>query len=411
MDKITTKQAAEQWGISDRTVQDHCIKGRISGAERWGRTWMIPADAEKPKDGRTKTAKQTEEYKPYIVTPKQTPQLIMSNLYSTPGSGEECIEKLSSTPETAALFEGWLAFSQGDIAKAIDLTLPLLQIEADFYGTLNVGMLTMACAIWKNDAALWRTGRAHISGGHCADEYEQKIRDLWLGINDAGVLTNIQNLHWYSWAEFNKLPEDSIPAVWFYYAKHMYKIARSIAHNESNFPDIEGLGMLRMYPYLVEPLIAQVQRAGCLLAEICIRLLCADAYFSVDMREAGMHHLNTALNLAVPDKLYGVLAEFRTLLNTLMDERLEEIDADVAKSVKKIHNDRIANWIEMTNKTVTDTLSERQREIAKLAALGLTNDEIAERLQISYHTVKSTISMIMNKTGAKKRSEFSSHIF
>lgn len=411
MDMITVQQAAENWGVSIRYVQVMCKKGKLPGATKFGLNWMIPADTEKPKDGRTKTAKQTEEYKPYIVMPKQTPQLIMSNLYGTPGSGEECIKKLSSTPETAALFEAWLAFSQGDIAKAIDLTLPLLQIEADFYGTLNVGMLTMACAIWKKDAALWRTGRAHISGVHCADEYEQKIRDLWLGINDAGVLTNIQNLNWYSWSEFDKLPEDSLPAIWFHYAKHLHKIGTYLARGEATFQDIQGLGILRMYPYLVEPLIAQVNRADSLFAELCIRLLCADAYLNIGMDEAGLRHLDIALNLAVPDKLYGVLAEFRGMFNTVMDERLDRIDPEATKAVKKLYKDMLANWNEMSDRSVTFTLSERQNEIARLAALGLTNEEIAERLHVSFHTVKSTISMIMNKTGTSKRSEFSKHIF
>lgn len=411
MDKITAKQAAEMWGVSDRTVQDYCIKGRIPGAERWGRTWMIPADAEKPKDGRSRTAKRMAERKPYISIPKQTPQILMSNFYSKPGTAEECVKRLSDSPETAAVFEGWLAFSRGDLTRALDVVLPLLDVEGDFYGTLNVGMLTTACAVWKNDAALWRTGRAHISDVTCTDEYERKIRELWLGINDAGVLTNIQNLNWYSWSEFGKLPEDSLPAIWFNYAKHLHKIGTYLARGETTIPDIQGLGMLRMYPYLAEPLIVQANRAGSLFAELCIRLLCAGAYLNIGMKEAGLHHLDVALNLAVPDKLYGVLAEFRGMFNTVMDDRLDQIDPEATKVVKKLYKDMLANWNDMTKRSVTITLSERQSEIARLASLGLTNEEIAERLHVSFHTVKSTISMIMNKTGTNKRSEFSKHIF
>ncbi len=49
---ITVKQAAEKWGISDRRVRILCSEGKISGAAREGRSWMIPADAKKPEDGR-----------------------------------------------------------------------------------------------------------------------------------------------------------------------------------------------------------------------------------------------------------------------------------------------------------------------------------------------------------------------
>ena len=34
MDYITTKQAAEKWGISERRVQVLCVQGRIKGAVR-----------------------------------------------------------------------------------------------------------------------------------------------------------------------------------------------------------------------------------------------------------------------------------------------------------------------------------------------------------------------------------------
>ena len=51
---ITVKQAAEKWGISDRRVRILCAEGKILGVTREGRSWMIPADAKKPEDGRFK---------------------------------------------------------------------------------------------------------------------------------------------------------------------------------------------------------------------------------------------------------------------------------------------------------------------------------------------------------------------
>lgn len=49
---MTVKQAAEKWGISDRRIRVLCSEGKISGAYQEGRGWKIPADAEKPADGR-----------------------------------------------------------------------------------------------------------------------------------------------------------------------------------------------------------------------------------------------------------------------------------------------------------------------------------------------------------------------
>ena len=54
---ITPQQAAEQWNITDRRVQALCAGGQIEGAVRLGRGWLIPKNAPKPIDGRTKEAK------------------------------------------------------------------------------------------------------------------------------------------------------------------------------------------------------------------------------------------------------------------------------------------------------------------------------------------------------------------
>lgn len=51
---ITTKQAAEKWGISDRRVRALCANGQIAGAFREGKFWYIPETAQKPQDNRLK---------------------------------------------------------------------------------------------------------------------------------------------------------------------------------------------------------------------------------------------------------------------------------------------------------------------------------------------------------------------
>ena len=53
---MTVKEAAKKWNISDRRVRILCAEGKISGVTREGRSWMIPADAKKPEDGRYKTS-------------------------------------------------------------------------------------------------------------------------------------------------------------------------------------------------------------------------------------------------------------------------------------------------------------------------------------------------------------------
>lgn len=52
MNGITAKETAVKWGVTPRQVQLLCARGRVPNAIRFGNAWVIPVDAQKPKDGR-----------------------------------------------------------------------------------------------------------------------------------------------------------------------------------------------------------------------------------------------------------------------------------------------------------------------------------------------------------------------
>ncbi len=60
---MTPQQAALQWKISDRRIQELCAKGRIDGAVRLGRGWLIPKSTRKPADKRTKEVREQKGLK------------------------------------------------------------------------------------------------------------------------------------------------------------------------------------------------------------------------------------------------------------------------------------------------------------------------------------------------------------
>ena len=105
MNLITVKQAAEKWGVTTRRVQGLCKKGKIKGALRWERTWMIPEHAVLPK--------KSNSQEPHLPMPKKTPFLDMTSLYSTPGKAENSSLILENNPEARALFNAQLSYRRG----------------------------------------------------------------------------------------------------------------------------------------------------------------------------------------------------------------------------------------------------------------------------------------------------------
>lgn len=57
MEYMSCAEAAAKWGISERRVQKLCEGNRIPGISKFGSVWLIPKEAEKPIDGRTKQGK------------------------------------------------------------------------------------------------------------------------------------------------------------------------------------------------------------------------------------------------------------------------------------------------------------------------------------------------------------------
>lgn len=54
MEYLTTVEMSERWNITSRRIGVLCSEGRIEGAIKKGKTWLIPDDTQKPADARFK---------------------------------------------------------------------------------------------------------------------------------------------------------------------------------------------------------------------------------------------------------------------------------------------------------------------------------------------------------------------
>ena len=401
---ITVKQAAEKWGVTPRRVQELCKEGKIKGAQRWERTWMIPAHAVLPS-----TAKGDV---PHMPMPKKSPFLDMTNIYNTAGDADGRAAMLENNPEAFALLEAQLAYRRGEIYKVYDHARYFLSAHSGFYAILGGGMLLALCAIWRGDMDLWVEAKRHICSAPCESEVQRDMISLALAIVDSSVYDNKDYPEWFKRGNFEALPPDAHPAAKVFYTKYLYMSAFGIASKQIDFEGIQGLALMRLIPKTIEPMISQAVVDKTILPEIFLRLSCAVAYYNSGDREHAIVHMDKAIALALADRLYGVLVEYVRHFDGLLEERIALVDPSAVENIKELYGVYSVGWSKLSgavrNRNIASNLTAREREVAKLVTFGFTSKEIASMLYIAESTVKQTVLRVVQKTGVKDRSEFAS---
>ncbi len=412
MGYIRIDEAAAKWGVSVRRAQDLCKMGKIYGAKKYGASWMVPSTAVRPADGRRKAERDNPSaYRPLV---RKSPFLYMTNLYTTPGTADEVAESLTWHPEAKKLFEAEIAFGRGEIDTVYGHATDFLEHNNGFYATLSGGMLLALVAIWKGDVELWHKAKKHIYDAPWKDENDRDIIALSAASVDLYIRNTKDFPEWFRLGRFEHLPADSHPAARVFYIKYLLVLAQEHAAKLISIEDTTGMGLLRSHPYIMEPMISQAVVDKIVMAEIYLRLLCSASYHQTGDDTNAAFHLDRAIKLCLADHLYGPLVEHRRQLGLFLDERLLLIDPDAVKKVKELHKGlhegRTALYNAVMSENITAKLSDREHEVVRLVAFGLSDDQISTYLHITKSSVKSIIQMARNKTGIKYREDFAAYL-
>ena len=405
MEYLNITETAEKWGISPRRLQTLCANGKVEGATRFGKVWMIPKNTQKPVDGRTKASKESNAISldKDMPLPRKTPFLHMTDLYSVAGNAEKSIAALESNPEAQILLSAEIAYSKGNIEKVYDSAYYLLHKHSGFYAVISAGMLLGLCAIWRGDLNMWRQAKIHIAEAPAKSEADRDIMAFSITAIDS-ILYDVSSFpEWFKIGRFEPLHKDALPAAKVFYAKYLYAVGYGLATKQLELQGVQGLSLLTMIPNTIEPMISQAVADNSIIAEIYLRMTCAAIYHTSGNREQAIYHIDRALTLALPDKLFGILAEYGRTLDSLLEQRISRVDTDAWHKVRDLYNIYMAGWTKLSGsvrgKNLATTLSPKEREVAKLAAFGFKNSQIAESLNMSISAVKQAVTNVSNKTG------------
>ncbi len=407
MQYLNITETAAKWGISPRRLQTLCANGKIEGATRFGKAWMIPKTIQKPLDGRTKASKDNKaSLLNNMPMPRKTPFLHMTDLYSVAGTAEESIAALEGNLEAQTLLAAEIAYSKGEIEKVYDSAYYLLHKHSGLYAVISAGMLLGLCAIWRGDLNMWRQAKIHIAEAPAKTEADRDIMAFSITAIDS-ILYDVSSFpEWFKIGRFEPLHKDALPAAKVFYAKYLYALAYALATKQLELQGVHGLSLMTMIPNTIEPMISQAVADNSIIAEIYLRMTCAAIYHTGGNNKQAIYHIDRALELALPDKLFGILAEYGRTLGSLLEQRLSKTDTQVWYAVRDLYQVYAAGWTKLSGsvrgKNLATTLSPKEREVAKLAAFGFKNSQIAQTLNMSISAVKQAVTNVSNKTGMSR---------
>ena len=396
---ISIREAAEKWNVSERRVNQYCSDGRILGAQRIGRSWAIPAGAEKPGDPR-KVRLQTEtgtiDHSGGLWNDVNLMPLM--NTAFVPGCCRQTVERMDPGPRRDIALAEYHYFSgqakeAAEEAKAYltsqDMGARLSACLICAYANLSLGQIRQA------QLALEELNTSLVAAGRKAPQF----RAAAAFVAAAGAVL----LHL-------PLPEE-LPEIERFLPALPYGLRAFALYVQAHY-----LYLKEEYSHsagIVEAALA-MGAADYPIPCIYLHLVAVMDYMSLKQMERAKAHLLSAWELARPDDLIEGFGEHHGLLGAMLEavvkpewpedfKRIIDITYRFSSGWRRVHNS-------LTGHDVADDLTTTEFAIAMLAARNWTNQEIAEHLNISVNTVKSHISEAMKKLNVEKRKELKKYM-
>ena len=390
---LSVREAAEKWGVSQRRVHQYCAEGRIPGAQKLGKSWAVPAGAEKPADPRRARGPVQA-----AVPLNHATLMPLMNTAFAPGRCRAAAEAMAAGPQRDIAMAEYHYFTARpeEAARAAEPYLTSADVGAKLsacllsaYANLSLGRIQRArFALGELNTALSAVG-----------EQTPELRAAPAFVATAGAVL----LHL-------PLPEE-LPEMESFLPLLPPGLRAFALYVQAHYLYLRG--EYGKSAGVVEATLA-MGAEDYLIPAIYLHLVAVMDYMSLKQTDRAQAHLLTAWEAARPDDLLEAFGEHHGLLGAMLEavikpnwpedfRRVIDITYRFSSGWRRVHNP-------MTGDDVADDLTTTEFAIAMLAARGWTTREIAEHLNISVNTAKSHISEAMKKLNAANRKELKRYL-
>ena len=398
MDYMTVREAAGKWNISLRLAQKLCTEGRIPGAQKFGSTWAIPANADKPEDLRRKKA---EPAPPQPVQAAPDTPFSMMPLMDTPFSPGQCqaaVEAMEDGPRKDIARAEYYYFS----ARAEQAA----QAAEPYLSSQDLGLRLSAC--WIYGYANLTTGQIR-SARHALETVQRTLAETE-GLSPnlraavsfvaaaAAVLLHLplpEGLP--STRDFLPLLPPGLRAFALYVQAHALYLQEDYAKSAGMVEAALAMGA-EAYP----------------IPAIYLHLAAVMDYMHLRQLPQAHAHLLAAWALAQPDDLIEGFGEHHGLLGGMLESTFKESRTEDLRRILDVTYRFSWGWRRIhnpdTGHDVADNLTTTEFSVAMLTAQGWTNGAIAAHMNVSPNTVKRHLAEVKKKLNVSGRNDLKKYM-
>ena len=300
MTYISVAEASEKWGVSLRQVQRLLALGRIPYAKKYGRSWMIPEDADKPIVPRLKSgpSQQFLSDLAYVLAFTYEP---------APRGNPDGILDTINDERVRLMYEGALAYLRGDFARTINC---YKQNEADDSAKLCSSSLAIAAAISLGDYRFYTEVETYLKSIVEAGMGADVTAYAELALATAHVSAMAPNMApgWLKDGDFSALPPQAKPDA---------------AYKRAKF--FQCLGDCESMLAVAQTALAFCASENVISSEdVYLRLMCAVACYQLERTDEAKKYLLDTMDICLPHGFITPFSELITVFGGLMEPCLKQ---------------------------------------------------------------------------------------
>lgn len=390
MEFMSASEAAKRWGISLRQVQRLLSGNRIPGVRRYGRAWLLPADADKPVNLHQKKLTPSSSF-------SDLPAVITATTKAMPLNNPDAILDTIGDERFRHQYEAELAYLRGDFEHVM---LCFQKTAKDDVSRLRICPVAIAAAISLGDYKTYIEIEAYLKQCIKVEGIKYVTTFAEMALATAAVSAIAPNLApgWLKEGDFsNLLPEVRMNAIYLR-AKYFLCMGK-----------IEA-----MLTAAQTALSLSTSHKGITITDIYLMVTRAVAHYYLGHAEKAKHNLLEVMRICLPHGFITPFAESVINMGGMVEACLDQEFPTFRNTVINQCNRTWKNWVSFhnhfTKDNITLILSLREYHMALLAARRVPYAEIARQHCISVGRVKNIMLDIYSKLYISGRDELAKYI-